>query len=131
MLFIKSLATFILSPIAYNFNNFPLFLYLIIITTSSHARNYIIFFQSPRSAITSSSLMAFHYYPNHTNTRRARHIPEQTYRRISLWRNVSCSSNPLRNAVTSSSLVAFRNYLTHITQEARNIPLNKHNHCIV
>ena len=32
------------------------------------------------------------YWPNHINARRARHVPEQTYRRISLRRNVSCSS---------------------------------------
>ena len=45
-----------------------------------------------RSAVTSSSLVAFLYYVNNTNIRRARHVPEQTYRRISLWRNMSCSS---------------------------------------
>ena len=32
------------------------------------------------------------YYLNFINTRRARYIREQTYRRISLWRNMSCSS---------------------------------------
>ena len=32
------------------------------------------------------------YWLNYINARRARHVPEQTYRRISLRRNVSCSS---------------------------------------
>ena len=43
-LFIKSLATPIVSPITYNFNNFSLFLYLIIVTISSHTKNLSPFF---------------------------------------------------------------------------------------
>ena len=45
-----------------------------------------------RNAVRCSSLVAFLYYLNNTNVRRARHVPEQTYRRISLRRNMSCSS---------------------------------------
>ena len=32
-----------------------------------------------RNAVTSSSLVAFLNYLNHTNARRARYVPEQTY----------------------------------------------------
>ena len=41
-----------------------------------------------RNALSSSNLVAFLYWITHTNTRRPQHVPEQTYRRISLRRNM-------------------------------------------
>ena len=61
----------------------------------------------PSDAVLRSSLVAFPYYLNHTNTRRARHVPEQTYRRISSGRNMSCSSPPPSDAVTRRNNVTF------------------------
>ena len=68
-LFIKSLATLILSPITYNFNNFSLFLYLIIITTSFHTRSYITFFQSPEERHYEEQPCGAPFYLNSTNTK--------------------------------------------------------------
>ena len=79
----------------------------------------------PSDAVLRSSLVAFPYYLNHTNTRRARHVPEQTYRRISLHRNMSCSSPPPSDAVARRNSVTF--FIAYIDQiqEDRNMLLNK------
>ena len=52
------------------------------------------------------------YWLNHNNTRRARHVPEQTYRRISSGRNMSYSS-----------LMLMKN-ATRLHSETRNAPCN-------
>ena len=49
---------------------------------------------------------------------------------ISLRRNMSCSSNPMRNAITSSTLVALPYYPNHTNAEEHDMFRSKPNHCI-
>ena len=79
----------------------------------------------PSDAVLRSSLVAFPYYLNHTNTRRARHVPEQTYRRISSGRNMSRASPP--QATQLRVEISWRSLLLNIyqMQEDRNMLLNK------